>query len=127
MNNQEQLNYNPQMNNNQELNVNQLMNNIPNINNRNNNVNMNALPDIGVMRNANENQPNNANPTLQTLLNNLNDKNNAKNTMAMDTTNKDETPLRYILKHFNFVLVVVIALAWSDVAKFYINKSNNIW
>lgn len=108
-----QLNNQPNIN--QMMNNSNPMNNNPNINVRNSN----ALPDSGMMRNT----PQNVNPELQNLMNNLNIKANNANANSHNETEGAETATRFILKNFNIVLVVVIALAWSDVAKFYINRS----
>ena len=88
---------------------------LKNINDRNSN----SLPDSGMMRNT----PQNVNPELQNLMNNLNIKANQANQANSHSVEGAETATRFILKNFNIVLVVVIALAWSDVAKFYINRS----
>ena len=50
---------------------------------------------------------------------------NAKTTEAdKESAEQDEeSASRFILKNFNILLIVIIGLAWSDVAKFYINRS----
>jgi len=104
-----------------DVNINQALNNIPNINNRTGN----AMPDPGMMRNM----PSNVNPELQAVMNKisaanqlnaLNKANESKNDSVNDS---DESSWRFIVKNFNIVLIVIIGLAWSDVAKFYINRS----
>ena len=104
-----------------EVNVNQVLNGIPNINNRNNT--QPTLPDAGTMRNT----PSNVNPELQAVMNKIAAANqiNALNKANEANTNNDdkESSWRFIVKNFNIVLIVIIGLAWSDVAKFYINRS----
>lgn len=130
MNNQNQHNFNIGNTNtlgnsnayNNDININQALNNIPNLNSRTGN----AMPDTGMMRN---NMPSNVNPELQAVMNKIAAANqlNALNKISepkdVQTSNSSETSWRFIVKNFNIVLVIVIALAWSDVAKFYINRS----
>ena len=102
--------------NNSMMNTNNLSQMIPNINARNNN----SLPEIGQMRN---NMPENVNPELQALMNNLNTKAQLQKVNGTSDEEPVESNARFVLKNFNIVLIVLIALAWSDVAKFYINRS----
>jgi|TARA_B110001469_G_C9644043_1_gene324768 hypothetical protein len=102
--------------NNAMMNTNNLSQMIPNINTRNNN----SLPEIGPMRN---NMPENVNPELQALMNNLNSKAQLQKMNKEGDEEPKESNARFVLKNFNIVLIVLIALAWSDVAKFYINRS----
>ena len=95
------------------------MNNMNNMNNAmNNQMNM---PDPGMMRNM----PTNVNPELQMVMNKIAQANNAAavNKNAPEEAEEKETSSRFILKNFNIVLIVIIGLAWHDVAKFYINRS----
>ena len=99
---------------------NQVLNNIPNINTRTNN----NLPDSGMMRNT----PSNVNPELQAVMNKIAAANqlnamNKANESNNDSSNDKESSWRFIVKNFNILLIVIIGLAWSDVAKFYINRS----
>lgn len=126
MNNQNQHNFNLGNTNtnayNNDININQALNNIPNLNSRTGN----AIPDTGMMRN---NMPTNVNPELQAVMNKiaaanqLNALNKATEVKSVTESNSSESSWRFIVKNFNIVLVIVIALAWSDVAKFYINRS----
>jgi hypothetical protein len=102
--------------NNSMMNNNNLNQMIPNINTRNNN----SLPEIGQMRN---NMPENINPELQALMNNINSKAQLQKMNGVEEEQPKESNARFVLKNFNIVLIVIIALAWSDVAKFYINRS----
>lgn len=123
-NNIQEMNQQPNFNMNQgnsmgEVNVNQVLNNIPNINTRTNN----NLPDSGMMRNT----PSNVNPELQAVMNKIAAANqlnaiNKANEANNDSSDK-ESSWRFIVKNFNILLIVIIGLAWSDVAKFYINRS----
>ena len=116
-------NQNPNLNLNMQNNVG-MNNNIPmqnNIQMQNNMPTNNQIPDPGMMR---QNMPSHVNPELQVLMNKINlsnasSKNNNKNEQSQD----DESVGRFILKNFNIVLIVIIGLAWSDVVKFYINRS----
>ena len=101
--------------NNSMMNTNNISQMIPNINTRNNN----SLPEIGQMRNM----PENVNPELQALMNNLNTKAQIQKVNGSHEDEPTESNARFVLKNFNIVLIVLIALAWSDVAKFYINRS----
>jgi hypothetical protein len=96
------------------------MNNSP-MNNPMNNSAMNNpmnMPDPGMMRNM----PTNVNPELQMVMNKIAQANNNKN-IKEEIVEEKESAWRFILKNFNIVLIVIIGLAWSDVAKFYINRS----
>jgi hypothetical protein len=108
-NNMPSVNNNMAMNNNMQMN-----NNMPSTNN----MPMN-LPDSGIMRQM----PQNVNPELQKLMNNLSNRANMEAQVAKPASDSGETTTRFILKNFNIVLIVIIALAWNDVAKFYINRS----
>jgi hypothetical protein len=107
-----------------DVNVNQMLNSNPNRNN-NGMQQMNHPQDHSMMQN---NMPTNVNPELQSVMNKLAAANQLK---ALSNTNESkpeynegtESSWRFIVKNFNIVLIVVIALAWSDVAKFYINRS----
>ena len=72
--------------------------------------------------------PTNVNPELQSVMNKLAAANQLK-ALNKENVNKPEynegaeSSWRFIVKNFNIVLIVVIAFAWSDVAKFYINRS----
>ena len=105
------MNNNIGMNNNMNMNNNMAMNNNLGV----------SMPDPGMMRNI----PTNVNPELQMVMNKI-----AQANQANQLANKTEVPEeeresagRFILKNFNIVLIVIIGLAWSDVAKFYINRS----
>ena len=90
--------------NNNTVNTNQVINK-PNINNLGrNNPNLEAI-DYGAMRNTN------------TPMNNAVNFNNYDNDLV------EESSMKKLLTHFSFALVVIVALAWNDVAKFYINRS----
>ena len=97
---------NNQQSNNQisEQNMQNILNSIPDTNRRNP-----ALPDLGAMR-ANQEQIEMNNQILQNL-NNLNSSNNS------------ESNHKFISTHFNYVLVVLVALAINDLAKYFINRS----
>jgi hypothetical protein len=83
----------------------------------NNGMNM---PDPGMMRNI----PTNVNPELQMVMNKIAQANNANSNKAPEAPVEErESSGRFILKNFNILLIVIIGLAWSDVAKFYINRS----
>ena len=115
--NNSHFNFNETQNPNSNLNM-PLQNNMQMQNNMpmQNNVQM---PDSGMMR---QTMPTHVNPELQTLMNKI----NLSNEMTKKTPEQsqdDETVGRFILKNFNIVLIVIIGLAWSDVAKFYINRS----
>ena len=128
--NNNQFNYNPTTNVAQNSNMSNDVNNM--LNNRNNSLNngmnMNQLPDPGLMRN-NSNLPTNVNPELQAVMNKiaeanmLNNSNVNANKKNKEEDESGESGWRFILKNFNIVLIVIIGLAWSDVAKFYINRS----
>ena len=91
------------------------MNNMNSMNNG-----MNQMPDPGMMRNM----PTNVNPELQMVMNKLAQANQSKlNKVPEEPVVDRESAGRFILKNFNIVLIVIIGLAWSDVAKFYINRS----
>lgn len=119
-------NMNASMNNN---NMNSQMNN--NMNSPMNNNNMNApmnhpvLMGTAPVLNGPQAMPQNVNPELQKVMNKLSNRMNMQ--AQVDDINKEdasaESPTRFILKNFNIVLIVIIALAWNDVAKFYINRS----
>ena len=99
---------------NEMLNLGNMSNTMPN-----NNMHNNNMHDPGMMRNM----PTNVNPELQAVMNKIalaQAQNNAKNESKED---EQESAGRFILKNFNIVLIVIIGLAWSDVAKFYINRS----
>jgi hypothetical protein len=98
-------------NNNQisEKQIQNILNSIPNTNKRNSN----QLPDIGVMRNHNEhiemnNQMNNQ------MMNNVN---------SMNMVVEDNNQTKYIAQMFNYVVVLLVALALNDLAKYFINRS----
>jgi hypothetical protein len=112
MNSMTQPNYEQ---NNSMMNTNNLNQMIPNINTRNGN----SLPEVGQMRNM----PQNVNPELQALMNNINTKAQLQKVNGNTDEEPKESTSRFVLKNFNIVLIVIIALAWSDVAKFYINRS----
>lgn len=71
--------------------------------------------------------PNNVNTELQAVMNKIAIANNnelkKKNEEKSREEAVEETSTRFILKNFNIVLIVIIAFAWHDVAKFYINRS----
>ena len=100
---------------NNSMNINQLLNS-PNINNRNS-QNAATLPDSGMMRN---NLPSDVNPQLQEIMNKIHLN---QQPAPKQESNQNESDTRFILKNFNIVLMVILGLAWSDVAKFYINRS----
>ena len=78
----------------------------PNINNLGrNNSNLEAI-DYGSMRNMN-------------AMNNQ----NAVNFNNLDNDLVEESGMKRLLTYLSFALVVIVALAWNDVAKFYINRS----
>ena len=110
MNNNLDLNQlmNNQPSNNQvsEQNIQNILNSIPDTNKRNP-----ALPDMGSMR-MNQEQMEMNNQILQ----NLNNLNNAA-TVNVESNHK------FIATHFNYVLVVLVALAVNDLAKYFINRS----
>ena len=101
-----------------------MQNNMPVQNNmqmQNNMAMNNQMPDPGMMR---QNMPSHVNPELQAVMNKINlSHESAKNTNKNEQSQDDESVGRFILKNFNIVLIVIIGLAWSDVAKFYINRS----
>ena len=79
----------------------------PNINNLGrNNSNLEAV-DYGAMRNMN-------NP-----INN----NNMVSFESIDNDLVEDSGMKKLLTHLSYALVVIVALAWNDVAKFYINRS----
>ena len=82
---------------------------------------MNNIPDTGMMRNM----PTNVNPELQMVMNKIAQANNNANLNKNkpEEVEEKESSCRFILKNFNIVLIVIIGLAWHDVAKFYINRS----
>ena len=49
--------------------------------------------------------------------------NNAVNFNNLDNDIVEESGMKRLLTHLSFALVVIVALAWNDVAKFYINRS----
>ena len=115
------MNSMPATNNNMPMNNNNMPmnnNNMPMNNNNNMAMQMN-LPDSGMMRQM----PQNVNPELQKLMNKLSNKANIEAEASNPLSESGETTTRFILKNFNIVLIVIIALAWHDVAKFYINRS----
>ena len=83
--------------------------NIPNMNNANmNNANMNnANMNNPNMNNANMNNPN---------MNNANIVNDVSNNVEKENKNQ-------ILFNYNYVLLIMVSLAWNDIIKFYINRS----
>lgn len=107
------LDLNQLMNNNQpsnnqmsEQNIQNILNSIPDTNKRNP-----SLPDMGSMR-MNQEQMEMNNQILQNL-NNL----NKPNEVNLENNHK------FIATHFNYVLVVLVALAVNDIAKYFINRS----
>ena len=79
----------------------------PNINNLGrNNSNLEAV-DYGAMRN----------------MNNAMNNNNMVNFDSLDNDLVEESGMKKLLTHMSYALVVIVALAWNDVAKFYINRS----
>ena len=79
----------------------------PNINNLGrNNSNLDPV-DYGAMRNMNG------------VMNNA----NAVNFNNLDNDIVEESGMKKLLTYLSFALVVIVALAWNDVAKFYINRS----
>ena len=102
-------------------------------NNMNNNMNnsMNTMPMMNTgtpqMNSPSMTMPNNVNPELQAVMNKIAIANNnelkKKNEEKAREEAAEETSTRFILKNFNIVLIVIIAFAWHDVAKFYINRS----
>ena len=79
----------------------------PNINNLGrNNSNLDPI-DYGAMRNMNG------------VMNNA----NAVNFNNLDNDIVEESGMKKLLTYLSFALVVIVALAWNDVAKFYINRS----
>jgi hypothetical protein len=99
---------NNMQNNNQmsEQQIQNILNSIPNTNKRNST----QLPDIGSMRNNNEQVE---------ITNQLNHAVNA-NAVALNDGN---TQTKYISTMFNYVIVLLVALALNDLAKYYINRS----
>ena len=102
---------NNMQNNNQisEQQIQNILNSIPNTNKRNST----QLPDIGTMRNNNEQIE------LTNQLNNVVNNSNANG----NSFNHGETQNKYILTMFNYVIVLLVALAVNDLAKYYINRS----
>lgn len=94
-----------------EQNIQNILNSIPDTTKRSN-----PLPDVGAMRNNNEQLELNTQ-----ILQNLNNLNNNLNNNNQDEVNNDQS--KYILTMFNYVLVVMVALALNDLAKYYINRS----
>ena len=117
MNNGMNNSMNNGMNNTINNSMNNAMNNVMNTPQQQPNMNMRSLPDAGMMRNT----PQNVNPQLQALMNSLNVKTNENGVEASEQDQESDS--RFILKNFNILLIVIIGLAWSDVAKFYINRS----
>ena len=89
-----------------EQNIQNILNSIPDTNKRNP-----SLPDMGALR-ANQEQMEMNNKILQNL-NNLNTVNNAP----------AENNHKFIATHFNYAIVVLVALAVNDLAKYFINRS----
>ena len=110
---------NPMLNNNVMSNNNPMSHNNPMVNNNpmiNNNVNY----DQGSLRMTN----NSNNSNNQIIPNNISNGNmivTPNNRLVKNNVNSDSYYYN-ILKNYNYVLIIVIALAWNDVAKFYINK-----
>ena len=100
------MNNQPQNNQMNEQNIQNIINSIPDTNKRNP-----PLPDIGALR-MNQEQMEMNNKIMQNL-NNLNNSNNVV----------QESNHKFIATHFNYVLVVVAALAINDLAKYFINRS----
>lgn len=98
-------------NNNQisEQQIQNILNSIPNTNKRNSN----QLPDIGSMRNHNEHVEMN-NQMNNQMMNNVN---------SMNMVVEDNNQTKYIAKMFNYVVVLLVALAINDLAKYFINRS----
>jgi hypothetical protein len=94
-----------------EQNIQNILNSIPDTTKRNN-----PLPDVGSMRNNNEQIELNTQ-----ILQNLNNLNNNLNNNNTDVVQDEQS--KYILTMFNYVLVVMVALAVNDLAKYYINRS----
>jgi len=90
-----------------EQQIQNILSSIPNTNKRNST----QLPDIGSMRNNNEQIE---------LTNQLNNAVNNSNAVAF---NDGETQNKYISTMFNYVIVLLVALALNDLAKYYINRS----
>jgi len=91
-----------------EQNIQNILNSIPDTNKRNNN----QMPDMGAMR---QNQAQmEMNSQIMNSLNNLN------NSQVSNNTGNNS---KFIASHFNYVVVVVVALAINDLAKYYINRS----
>ena len=85
---------------------------------------MNTGMNNGMNNMNNMNSMNNVNPELQMVMNKLAQANQSKlNKVPEEPVVDRESAGRFILKNFNIVLIVIIGLAWSDVAKFYINRS----
>jgi hypothetical protein len=103
-NQQNQQNQQNQVN---EQNIQNILNSIPDTNKRNNN----QMQDMGAPRQNQEQIVMN-----NQLMNNLNNMNNSQ----VDNTSSNT---KFISTHFNYVLVVVVALAINDLAKYYINRS----
>tara|TARA_B100000886_G_C20092784_1_gene354582 strand:- start:162 stop:566 length:405 start_codon:yes stop_codon:yes gene_type:complete len=100
---------NNMQNNNQisEQQIQNILNSIPNTNKRNST----QLPDIGLMRNNNEQVE---------LSNQLN---NVVNNANVAELNNSDSQTKYISTMFNYVIVLLVALALNDLAKYYINRS----
>ena len=100
---------NNMQNNNQisEQQIQNILNSIPNTNKRNST----QLPDIGLMRNNNEQVE------LSNQLNNV-----VNNANVVELNNSD-SQTKYISTMFNYVIVLLVALALNDLAKYYINRS----
>ena len=122
---------NPNMNNaNMNIpNMNNANMNIPNMNNANmNNANMNnANMNNPNMNNANMNNPNmnNANMNNPNMNNaNMNNPNMNNANIVNDVSNNVEKENKnQILFNYNYVLLIMVSLAWNDIIKFYINRS----
>ena len=99
----------PAQNNNQvsEHQIQNLLNSIPNTNKRNSS----NLPDMGAMRNNVEQIELNNQIQNQLVMNELN------NSVGSNNQHK------YISTMFNYVIVVLVAIAINDLAKYYINRS----
>jgi len=104
-------NQNHQNNGVNEQNIQNILNSIPDTTKRNN-----TLPDVGAMRNNNEQLE--LNTQILQNLNNLNNNLNSNNQVEV----KDDQS-KYIVTMLNYVLVVMVALALNDLAKYYINRS----
>jgi hypothetical protein len=106
LNNQPQQNQQNAVN---EQNIQNILNSIPDTNKRNNN----QLPDMGAPRQNQE----------QILLNNQLMANNNANQLMANNVNYGSEQSKFIATHFNYVIVVLVALAINDLARYYINRS----